>query len=140
MVNIDAFFEKKEFMQAEDIENPIEMTIEAVEEKEIGAEGEEKKRKLIMSFQNSDKALVLNRTNSESIAKLHGPETDGWKDKKIILFKSTVQTEGKFKGKPCIRVKEAASVASAPSDKAEYECEFMISEGKDWEEDIHWEN
>lgn len=113
MVNVEEFYGNKEFMQAEDIAAPQAFTIEAVTEQEIGAEGEDRKKKLVVSFAGSNKSLVLNRTNSESIAKLHGSETDGWKGKKIILFKSTVTTEGKFKGKPCIRVDEAPG-AGAP--------------------------
>lgn len=122
MVNIDEYYSNKEFMQAEDIATPQEFTIEAVAEQEIGREDEDRKKKLVVSFVGSNKSLVLNRTNSESIAKLHGSETDAWPNKRITLFKSTVTTEGKFKGKPCIRVKEVPN-AGAPSPIDEFTLE-----------------
>ena len=34
--------------------------------------------KLIVTFHNSDKSLILNKTNSEIIAELYGDDTDDW--------------------------------------------------------------
>lgn len=44
-----------------------------------------------LSFQNKDKGMVLNKTNSQMIADSYGPDTDTWIGKPIELFSMRVQ-------------------------------------------------
>ena len=53
-------------------------------------------RKLVLAFSETDKPLVLNKTNAQTMAELHGPETDGWASKQIKLVPATTQYQGKI--------------------------------------------
>ena len=72
--------------------------------------------KPICHFKESDKSLVLNRTNFTSIAKLYGDDTDSWLGNRISLF----GTEVAFRGTQtmAIRVRltkpEAVEVSEGP--------------------------
>jgi hypothetical protein len=50
------------------------------------------------------KRLVLNKTNAQTIAKVHGAETDEWVGQRITLFGTTCQAFGQTVD--CIRVRE----------------------------------
>jgi hypothetical protein len=67
--------------------------------------GQEKVKKGVVVFDEFDRGLVLNKTNSRMIASIHGAQTDSWKGKKLVLYRS--ETSFQNKTVPCIRVKEA---------------------------------
>lgn len=50
--------------------------------------------KIVLSFDGTDKQLVVNKTNAKRIAKSHGSNTDGWVGKKIQLFVDQVEFSG----------------------------------------------
>ena len=52
--------------------------------------------KLVLAFTETDRPLVLNKTNATTMAELHGPETDGWTGKQIKLVPATTQYQGKM--------------------------------------------
>ncbi len=59
--------------------------------------------KLIMTFHNAEKALILNKTNSNMIAEIVGSEdTDYWPGKRIVLIPAKTDFQGKRVD--CIRV------------------------------------
>jgi hypothetical protein len=74
--------------------------IEALDLEKIGADKEEK---YLLRFSKSDKALVLNVTNWDSIAAICGADSDEWPGKFVVLY----PTETPFGNKmvPCIRVR-----------------------------------
>lgn len=51
-----------------------------------------------------EKRLLLNKTNTATIAQLHGVETGEWKGKKICLFPTTTRRGGETV--ECIRVRK----------------------------------
>ncbi len=57
----------------------------------------------IVYFDGITKGLRLNKTNGNTIAELHGGETDGWAGKTITLFPTQVDYQGTQKA--CIRVR-----------------------------------
>jgi hypothetical protein len=59
--------------------------------------------KLVVTFKGRKKALVVNRTNYDAVADLHGEETDGWPGKSIELYPSRTSMGGKTMD--CIRVR-----------------------------------
>jgi hypothetical protein len=61
-------------------------------------------RKILVSFRESEKQLVCNRTNANIIAELHGEDTDDWYGKRITLYATKVDFSGKRVD--AIRVKE----------------------------------
>ena len=67
-------------------------------------EGKEPETRPVIGFTNSNKKLVLNRTNANMIAFLHGEETDGWQGKLIQLHTPPVEFRGN--SRPGIRVKD----------------------------------
>ena len=77
-----------------------------------GGDGEEKP---VLRFNEAKKGLVLNRINSTTIQELYGPETTAWTGKRITLFPTTTEFQGK--NVPCIRVRPpdaAPQAAVAP--------------------------
>jgi hypothetical protein len=74
--------------------------IECLDVEKIDTEKEEKN---VLRFSKSDKALVLNVTNWDSIAAICGADSDEWPGKFVVLY----PTETTFGGKtvPCIRVR-----------------------------------
>jgi hypothetical protein len=66
------------------------LTIDDVRIEKVG-QGAEAKDKLIVSFSESDKELVLNVTNATTVSKLYGDETDDWIGKRVILYCTYVQ-------------------------------------------------
>jgi len=98
MVNINDLFPSK-YVKASDLKGrDVEVTIRTVEVEKIDED-----ERPVLYFQGMDKGLVLNRTNANSIAKLHGGEVSKWAGKTITLF----PTETDFKGEQvaCIRVR-----------------------------------
>jgi ABC-type amino acid transport substrate-binding protein len=52
--------------------------------------------KLVLAFQGARKTLVANRTNSQMIAELYGPNTDHWVGREVVLFPSRVNFQGRL--------------------------------------------
>ncbi len=86
------------------------VTIASVESKEF-----DNGIKLVLKFVGAKKSFVCNRTNGKRIAFMHGDETNGWINKKIVLAPEMVD----YRGAPvmAIRVKPAAESEPAPKTK-----------------------
>jgi len=100
----------KTYMRWFDLEgHNIEMEIESVERGvELTLRGGAKKKGSVIHFKQKPnkpkpKPLVLNVTNAESIAGIHGNRPSGWPGKKIVLYPTVTKCKGKEVG--CIRVK-----------------------------------
>lgn len=63
-----------------------------------------KEKKPIVYFSETEKGLVLNKTNKASIVALHGRVVKGWTGKQIAVY----PTQGSFGGKTvdCIRIRD----------------------------------
>ena len=86
------------YLKAEDLEGAnVTVTIEEVNREEVGPK---KESKLVISFVNTLKKMVLNKTNAATIAKLYGEETDEWLGKRIILYSKDTEFQGKWSS-PC---------------------------------------
>jgi hypothetical protein len=73
--------------------------------------GREKERKPVVWFKESNKGLVLNVTNWNSVEELYGDNTDQWLGKPIELY----PTKTSFGGKrvDCIRLRQPTKDALA---------------------------
>ncbi len=94
----------------------VVVTIARVEIKEVGAE---KVRKGVVYFSEFPRGLVLNKTNSRTIAGLYGTDTDAWIGEQITIYRS--ETSFQNKTVPCIRIKDlrpAPAVEAKPAGKA----------------------
>ncbi len=88
----------------------VTVEIEKVERNvELTMRGGKKSKKTLIHFKGKDKPLVLNATNGESIAELHGNKPTGWIGQKVVLFQSVTSMYDKEKKKmvekECIRIK-----------------------------------
>lgn len=95
-MNINNAFPSK-YIKSGDINPDADMvlTISHVEVENVG-QGDEAELKPVVYFSETDKGLVLNKTNAATIAKLVGtPETEGWTGKRIALFATEVDFAGK---------------------------------------------
>lgn len=95
----DAF--PSEYIRAADLrDRNVTVMISHVQMKDIGDD-----HKPVLFFQGKDKGLVLNKTNSNSIAAAFGDEMDDWQGKEIVLCPAMTDYQGK--SVPCIRVRPA---------------------------------
>jgi len=69
---------------SEHLENKA-LTIKNAEVKQLG-NGEEARNKIVVSFDETDKQLALNSTNSKIIAEEFGDDTEEWAGNKISLM------------------------------------------------------
>jgi arabinogalactan endo-1,4-beta-galactosidase len=99
----------------------VRVLMDRVEMEEIGGEA-----KPVLYFQDKEKGIVLNKTNSNNIAAAYGDDTDDWSGHEIILYPAMTDFQGKTV--PCIRVraptakdrvKPALKVANAPVPQSE---------------------
>jgi hypothetical protein len=100
-----------EFLSAEMLPNdgrPVTLTVKAVTEETVaGPRGEQVK--VILTFRERPKKLILNKTNARTLARALGPETDTWAGAAVVLGVESVKV-GK-NSVPSIRVKSAAPAA-----------------------------
>ena len=89
------------------------VTIKGVEIKLVGAE---QVKKGVVYFEECNRGMVINKTNSNTIAALHGGDTDEWIGKRITSYRS--ETSFQNKTVPCIRVKDSVPKDPAPVAEA----------------------
>lgn len=115
-MHIDEAFPGK-YAKASDLKGrEVTVTITAVEFENINAAGE---RKLVAYFRGKQKGLIINKTNANRIAFQHGPRTEDWIGKNIVLY--TEFTD--FQGKPveAIRVKPTSKAKHVVTDRGSYD-------------------
>ena len=99
MTNIGDLFPSK-YLKASDLAgHEVELTIKGITVEDVG-DGDERP---VVSFADTRKGIVLNRTNANSIAKQYGEETDAWLGKAITIYPA--ETEFKGETVACIRVR-----------------------------------
>jgi len=69
---------------------PLRVTIAGLKQEEVG----NGQSKWALTFTNGTKALILNKTNSKAIQRVHGKETDNWPGKEILLVPAVVDFKG----------------------------------------------
>ena len=75
--------------------------------------GQEEDRKLVVYFSGTEKGLVLNATNANTLAEAYGDDSDTWPGKVIVLFTEWTEYGGKrMKG---LRVDAGAAADEPPA-------------------------
>lgn len=100
-MNINDTFPSNYLRAADLRDRAVDVTMHRVLMEDIG--GEEKP---VLYFAGKEKGLVLNKTNASTISGLWSPETDNWPGKKITIFPT--QTDFQGRQVECIRVKTKA--------------------------------
>ncbi len=101
------------FLKTEDLQGrAARVVIEMIQVEEVkGEDGIEKK--LVAHFVGKDKALILNRTNCESIEQIVGSDDYGaWSGHTVVLFPTT--TKFGAKTVPCLRIRAVQAAAPPP--------------------------
>jgi hypothetical protein len=93
-------FDQSRYFKAADMPTEKKLKIKAVTAEEIG---EDKQKKLCVSFTNDERVLVLNKTNNRTLRGAFGDACDGWQGKIIVVF----PTQDDFRGRmvPVLRVR-----------------------------------
>ncbi len=110
MPNLNEMYPSKWLKAADCDDGDLIVTIRDVGQEYVGQEGEAD-QKWVIYFHEVEKGLILNKTNSRAIAKLHGESTDDWIGKRIALFSMEVQFKQDVV--PAIRVRSKAPRAAA---------------------------
>ena len=93
------------------------ITIKDIKIKNVG-NVDEPDEKTVLYFEGPDKGLVLNKTNAGTIAGLYGDDTDQWIGKKIALFTTEVEYQGKMTLGIRVRLKAPKSGTAAAKPAA----------------------
>jgi len=94
------------FVKASDLPKPKSVKIKSAEMETLKTPQGLAERKLVLQFDGFEKCLATNRTNFDTIAALHGHDTNGWVGKPIELFASRTHVRGRETD--CVRVRRAA--------------------------------
>jgi hypothetical protein len=116
-MNINNAFPSKWLKSGDVEEDDLILTISRVVMEDIG-QGENQETKPVLYFDETEKGMVLNKTNAETISRLHTPETDNWIGKKITIFATEVDFAGKQTLALRVRMK-APKVAQPKAQPAE---------------------
>lgn len=112
-MNIDSAFPSN-YLKAADIgEAKPTVTIKEVVMETLGED-----RRPVLYFVGKDKGIVLNKTNATNIREAYGPDTDDWTGKKVTLFTTWVDFQGR--SVEAIRIRPAkagpVTVTSGPQE------------------------
>ncbi len=77
----------------------VTLTIAEVHREKLSIDIDKPEVKGIVSFKETEKQMILNRTNAMCIAAMFGRDIEQWKDKKVTLFPAD------YKGDTAIRVR-----------------------------------
>src|SRR5215471_10749300 len=95
-MNREALFPSRYIKAADLGGKPLAVTIKSATVEALNnPNGGGQQDKLLLSFVNQPKKLVCNVTNYNSIADLHGEETNNWSGKRIELYPTKASMGGK---------------------------------------------
>lgn len=105
------------FFKAEDVkEQPLVLTIKRLYQDQIGIDKQEKN---ILAFVETEKELVLNGTNWDSIADIVGSDdSDDWPSYKIMLIEALVDFKGQKRPGIRVRSPNTAQASKAPAKRS----------------------
>jgi hypothetical protein len=94
------------YLKSEDLsEKDMTLTVKDIKLEEIEQSGGKKVNKAVAYFLETEKALIINKTNWNKIVKETGQEdSDGWIGKQIVL--TIIETDFKGEMVSAIRVRE----------------------------------
>jgi len=108
MPPIDQIFTGSNTLKAEDLMGKDwTLTIRGVEIKQFEENGTQKVKPVI-SFSETEKTLVCNKTNALQIGEHHGFDTDGWGGRQITVYPTKTDFGGRIVD--CIRVRPPAGM------------------------------
>lgn len=121
-----------DYIAAHDLRSKdVTKTIKSVVVEELRLTGGGKEKKPVLTFSDTKKKLVLNKTNAKTIAALYGNDTNTWIGKPITLYPTT--TAFGRNTVDCVRIRErkAHIPESAPVDEHPFEIDASQEAGED---------
>ena len=102
-MHVDLMFPSR-YLKAADFEGKsVALTISEVIRDKVQMATGQKAEKYILRFKETDKELILNKTNAKAVAKtLHEPKAVNWPGARIVLKPTTCEAFGEIVD--CIRV------------------------------------
>lgn len=109
-MNINEAFPSN-FLKASDLQGgQPTVVISDVRMEDIGDD-----RKPVVYFDGKDKGVVLNKTNATNISTAYGHNTEAWTGKKVVLFTTWVDFNGK--SVEAIRIRPAPQFVTGTPDR-----------------------
>ena len=102
MVLLASNFDKSKYLKAADLDKEKKFRIKSATDEVVGI-GDDKEHRLVLWFTNDERGLVLNRTNIRTLREAFGDVVDGWIDKVIAVYPTSVDFRGKLV--PALRVR-----------------------------------
>ena len=130
MPSLNDMFPSKWLSAADLGDEDLDVTIRKVSQEEITKTED----KWVVWYEEVEKGMVLNKTNTKTISQLLGLDTDDWYGKRITLF----ATEVDFQGETvlAIRVRKRAPKAPASAKKGKQAVSAMAQDDAGDEQDI----
>ena len=94
VVDYDEMFPNRFLKSGLFAEKPISLTIKSVDTDELPADDGTMKTKGIITFEETDKQLTLNRTNGETIKCMFGRKAVDWVGKRVTFASEIVKVKG----------------------------------------------
>lgn len=110
MKSTDVFPSK--YLKAEEIETDVTLTVANVVLETLTSREKGEEQKPVMYFTETEKGLILNKTNWGLCAKQYGDESDDWKGKPVTLTVIDVDAFGDVVS--AIRIKPPRKVSATP--------------------------
>jgi hypothetical protein len=95
----------------------VVVTITAVTQGELTAQGNRKSKKPALSLKGTDKKIAVNATNGKALKSMYGPYVEDWIGKRITLYKTTTEMAGETV--ECIRVRPVVPAPRSAKDDAD---------------------
>ncbi len=104
-MNVNQMMPSK-FIKKEDVGNGVLYEITGVEEQDAGTQ-ENMDMKWVLLFKETDKPLILNKTNMTAVSTILGSEeSEDWIGKQVVLYNDpNIQFKGKVTGGVRLRAK-----------------------------------
>lgn len=101
------------YLKASDLQGrEVKVIMQNVEREKVGDDF-----KPALYFKRKDKAMILNKTNANTIGDAYGDDTDDWFDQPLILFSVMVDFQGKVG--PAIRCRVPTAKDNRVAPKAD---------------------
>lgn len=124
-VDFDQLYPGRFIKAGELLGKKVTVTISDVELEDLMGEDGKNKAKAIIAFKESDKKLVICKTNGICIKAMFGPKIAEWIGKRITIFPDT------WNGEPCIRVWGSPEIA------AELDVEVSLPRRRPFKKTMH---
>jgi hypothetical protein len=129
--DLDVSADISAILKGDDILNKgdVNCTIKDVKREVLG-QGDKAEKKVVLYFNGSQKKLPLNKTNLSTIASLYGSQAASWRGKRLTIFATPVNFQGKVSNGIRIRltapntVPPVQQVHTAPPVTAEPVADF----------------